>query len=195
MKLLETFPVPSLILNAGNENIRDLVKKESKGHFGNEFVSDLVRISAESVGIPDKDGIFALKIKMEIDRIRGIKRDINTVESNIRKRVADDEDVKHLDDIPGIDTVRAATIMAEIGNIDQFESAMKLQSYGGVTLSDNGSADSYISRHSRVSNHYLATAASRSAVTLVLHNTREFKNVYDREMGKQKRVIQTYITV
>ena len=195
MKLLETFPVPSLILNAGNENIRYLVKKESKGHFGNEFVSDLVRISAESVGIPDKDGIFALKIKMEIDRIRGIKRDINTVESNIRKRVADDEDVKHLDDIPGIDTVRAATIMAEIANIDQFESAMKLRSYDGVTLSDNGSADSYISSHSRVSNHYLATAASRSAVTLVLRNTRESKNVYDREMGKQKRVIQTYITV
>ena len=195
MKLLETFPVPSLIVNAGNEKIHDLVKKESKGHFGNEFVSELMRISAESVGIPDKDGIFALKIKMEIDRIRGIKRDINTVESHIRKRVADDEDVKRLDDIPGIDTVQAATIMAEIGNIDQFESAMKLQSYGGVTPSDYGSADSYISRHSSVSNHYLATAVSRSAVTLVLHNTREFKDVYDREMDKQKRVTQAYITV
>ena len=46
-----------------------------------------------------------------------------------------------------------------------------------------------------VSNHYLATAVSRYAVTLVLHNTREFKDVYDREMDKQKRVTQAYITV
>ena len=195
LKLLETFPVPSLIVNAGKERILDLVRRESRGHFSDEFVSDLMRISAESVGIPDEDGIFSLKIRMAIDRIRGIKRDINKIEMDIKKRVADNEDVKRLDDIPGIDTIQAASIMAEIGNIDQFESAERLQSYGGTTPSDYGSADSYISKHSKVSNRYLATAVSRSAVTLVLHNTREFREIYDRETGKQKRSTQAYITV
>jgi transposase len=105
----------------------------------------------------------------------GEKRDINKIELDIKKRVADNEDVKLLDDIPGINTIQAASIMAEIGNIDQFESAERLQSYGSATRSDYGSADSYISKHSKVSNRYLATSVRRSAVTIVFHNTREFR--------------------
>lgn len=62
------------------------------------------------------------------------------MEKEILARSNGNEHIRHLTEMKGIGTITAATIVSEIGSIKQFESAVKLQSYGGKVPDMSGSA-------------------------------------------------------
>ena len=82
--------------------------------------------------------------------------------------------------------VSAATIVSEIGDIGQFDSAVKLQSYGGKVTAVGVS---------RVRSSHLSNTAYESAVSLVKHGTPEFHGIFQREIKKGKKPTQAYIVV
>ena len=96
----------------------------------------------------------------------------------------------------GIGTVTAATIVSEIGSIEQFESAVKLQSYGGKAPDMSGSAGKIRANGiSRTGNSHLSNAVHESAVSLVLHRNHEFYELFTRELMKKKSRTEAYIVV
>jgi transposase len=84
------------------------------------------------------------------------------LERLIARRVRDDEDVRRLMTIPGIDMITATTLVAVIGDIHRFPTSGKLVGYLGLhpTVKQSGNAPA---RHGRLAKD--GSAAARHALT------------------------------
>lgn len=110
---------------------------------------------------------------------------ISELDDKIKELSAGDMRVEHLDDMKGIDTVTAASIVSEIGPIKQFDSAGKLKAYGGKAPDMNGSGRKERGKRvTKIRNGYLASTIYIASRSLVAHGSSEFKAVFDREISK-----------
>ncbi|OWP56613.1 MAG: hypothetical protein B2I17_05925 [Thermoplasmatales archaeon B_DKE] len=196
LAILEQFTTPSGIVDAGIEKLFIVVKKSSRGHYSEDDAKDLMEIVGNSVGIPDPGNVYAFRIRQNVARLISEKKHKKEIEDRIIKLTEDDENVKNIDDMKGIGPVNAASIVSEIGDIEQFDSALKLQSYGGKVPSMSGSGGKdHATGISTVRNAYLSNSAYESAKSLVYHKNEEFLMLYEREIQKGKKVKQAYIIV
>ena len=122
--------------------------------------------------------------------------ELKMIEKEIESRSSESEDIKHLTGMKGMGPVNSATIVSEIGNIDQFDSALKFQSYGGKCPDMTGSeGKSYPKGITSVRNSYLSNAAYESAVSLVAYRNEEFYNLFTMELEKKKSITEAYVVV
>ncbi len=121
---------------------------------------------------------------------------LKNVEREIEKMCEGNSDVEHLIEMKGIGRMNAATIVSEIGDITQFHSVLKLQSYGGKCPDMTGSGGkSYAKKLTKIRNEHLSNAVHQSAVSLVNHRNREFHELFNREISKGKKDTEAYIVV
>lgn len=194
--LLKRCPTPESILSMPAEALEGIVVKASNNKIRGDFATRLRNAASGSIGVPDDEGMFECKISEYARLLEEVIRSVNTVERKIYSMTENNTDVKLIDDIPGIDTVTAAAIWAEAGDMSQFESAEKLISYCGCSPGINGSGGKEKGAHvSKISNRYLYDAISSAAWSLVNHDTPEFLSVFRREIGKGKTREQAYIVV
>ena len=138
LRILETYSIPEEIIKADTEDLFALMDTgKCHCHIGDAVKFKIV--AENSIGIPDPEKVYAYRIKMnasilkeEIDRIKDVEREI-------REKMSENADVKNISDIHGIAMTSAAVMVAEIGSIGQFSSAVKLQSYGGKSPNITGS--------------------------------------------------------
>ena len=196
LTLLERYAVPANIVKASVKELTRVVSNASKNHFGREFVEELRKKASETIGIPDTGGIFTFKIRENVKRLRSEMQELKRIDDEIRKKAEGRKDVKLLDDMKGVSTVAAASVVSEIGDINQFETAEKLQTYGGrspKTEGSGGKSRSYGVDKGR--NSHLAHTTYTVAVSLVKHNVPEFRAIYDREIAKGKANTQALFIV
>lgn len=166
--ILEKYTVPEKVARLDPGKLLKFMQKNGRNHFDLE---DARRLKAE---------ITALK----------------TVEKEILARSNGNEHIRLLTEMKGIGTITAATIVSEIGSIKQFESAVKLQSYGGKVPDLSGSAGKIRANGiSRTRNSHLSNAVHESAVSLVLHRNHEFYELFTRELMKKKYKTEAHIVV
>ena len=136
-----------------------------KGHY---HMDDAVkfRTSAEdSIGILDPERVYVYRTKMNTGTLREKINRIKDVEREIRERMSANNDVKNISDIYGIAMTSAAVMVAEIGSIGQFSSAVKLQSYGGKSPNITGSGGKiHSSGSSKIRNPHLSNITYECAV-------------------------------
>ncbi|MCL6089928.1 MAG: IS110 family transposase [Candidatus Thermoplasmatota archaeon] len=196
LAILDQFTTPSGIVNAGIDSVLKVMQRSSRSHYGKEEAQKLIELAGESVGIPDTDCIYAFRIRQNVARLISEKKQLKEIEEKILELTENDEDIKRIDDLKGIGPMNAAAIVSEIGDIDQFGSALKLQSYGGKApkMSGSGGKD-HSAGISKISNSYLANSVYESARSLVHHKNEEFLKIFEREIGKGKKKKQAYIVV
>ena len=159
--------------------------KFSVGDFGKKLI-----------GVDNTDGVYAFRIRQNVARLISEKKHAKDIEKEILKITENDENVKNIDDMKGIGPVSAAAITSEIGDIDQFDSALKLQSYGGTAPKMTGSGGKdHATEISKIRNSYLANSIYESARSLVHHKNEEFLKIYEREISKGKKTKEAYIIV
>ena len=196
MAILDQFTTPSLIVKAGTGKVLNVMQKTSRNHYRKDDAQKLVELAKESIGIPDTDCIYAFRIRQNVARLTSEKKQLKEIEEKIIDMAKNDENVKRLDDMKGIGPVNATAIVSEIGDIKQFDSALKLQSYGGKAPIMSGSGGkNQATRISRISNSYLSNSVYESARSLVNHKNEEFLKIYEREIEKGKKKKQAYIIV
>ena len=179
LRILEKYATPDNIRNADEMELYGLMDT-GKGHYD----------------IPDPGQVYAYRIRMNAAKLREDKARIREVEREITARMSENADVRHISAIHGISMTSAAAMVAEIGDIRQFRSAVKLQSYGGKSPDITGSAGkSYATGSSKIRNSHLSNSAYECAVSLVLHKNPEFITIYQREIEKRKKPTQAYIVV
>jgi len=195
LKLLEKYPTPAKILEASEAKLLKLVRSASRCGFGIEYVKKLREMAKDTIGVPDTDGMLAYRIKYFIRRIWEIKESLKKFERDINKKTKDIDEIQMIDDIRGIERLKAVSIYGEVGPIEQFETARKLQGYGGITprRSQSGSME-WIGRPTKIANHYLRNIVSVLSRPLARHNE-EFKEIYFREKTKGKTNTQAYIII
>ena len=130
------------------------------------------------------------------NRTKEEKAALKQVQKEIESRSTGNSDIENISDIKGIGTFSAACIVSEVGDISQFSSARKLQSYGGKSPDITGSAGkNYATGVTKIRNPHLSNAVYESSVSLVLHRTPEFYEIFNREIRKGKKIPQAYIVV
>lgn len=166
---LEKYLIPGNIPKSGLEDVLNTMRKCSRNHYKREDAERILDLAKNSIGIPVVSVVNAFRIRENVKRLK----------AEILYAKKDNEDVKRIDDIDGIGPMNAAAIVSEIGPIEQFSSTLKLQSFGRRVPRMKGSGGKYY-------------AAYESAVSLVNHRSKEFLDIFNREIGRGKKPVQAY---
>lgn len=193
LTVLGKYSIPEKIVKSGIEDVFKTIRRCSKNHYKREDAERILDLAANSIGIPDVSGVYAFRIRENVKKLNAELKTIKKIEAKILDATKDNEDVRRIDDIRGIGPANAAAKVSEIGPIEQFASALKLQSFGGRAPRMKGSGGKYYATgSSKVRNPYLSNATYESAVSLVNHKNMEFLGIFSREIGRGKKPVQAY---
>jgi transposase len=125
-------------------------------------------------------------IRQCVDHAVLLDRQLEELETRIEEKIEPwKEQYELLQTIPGVKTMTAATILAEIGpDISQFERAGSLSSWAGICPGNNRSAGK--SKHSRIKkgNKFLLAALVQAAWAAARKRDSIFQRKFHRWMGR-----------
>lgn len=192
LALLSQFPSRKSIANAHLTKLTNVLKNNSNGRYGKDKAI-LIRDSAiNSIGT-DSDAT-SFELVQTIDMINFYSSKINELEEKIKEIVIDMDCV--LLSIPGISFTLASIIMAEIGDINRFDTPSQLQAFAGLDPATHQSGKFIAKDVSMVKrgSPYLRWALLTAARTVAMRDLC-FKNYYQkkRDEGKHHDVALTHV--
>ena len=164
--LLDAYPTTKDILEADLESLSSIVNKSSHGHHGLQYAIDIQALAKDSIGYSNE--ALAFELRQTIRLVRILEDEIDKLDDKIEDLM--DELKSPITTIPGIGMTLGAIILAEIGDIENFPSAEKLQAFAGLdpTISQSGQYKASQSHMVKRGSSYLRYAigyATRLAVT------------------------------
>jgi transposase len=130
--------------------------------------------AADSIAVPELDAEVAFEVGLLLDQYDLLERQIEAADRRVAG-LLDGETARRLRTIPGVGPSIAATLLAEIGDIDRFTDFDQLLAYAGVHPAEHssgrkGSNPETAWHMSKAGNSHLRAAAYRMAVVGVQHN-------------------------
>ncbi len=130
--------------------------------------------AAESIAVPELDAEVAFETGLLLDQYDLLEGQIAAADARVAA-LLDGETARRLRTIPGVGPAIAATLLAEIGDIDRFSDFDQLLAFAGVHPAERSSgrkgANPETAWHmSKAGNSHLRAAAYRMAVVGVVHN-------------------------
>jgi len=131
-------------------------------------------------------------IDLNFQRLEAISKSLDELKKIIEEKSSNSPAVQLLLSIPAIGAITAFTIVAEIGNIERFETADKLTSYLGLVprLSQSG-IHAYYGRITKLGNSYVRWSLVQAAHRLCRKESwaRKFVNKLSKRGGKKKAIV------
>jgi transposase len=112
------------------DELTSLLQRVSRKRFGRDKAEALHRCAQDSLGLEALAALAQVEVRMLLDQIGLLQAQIPALDAIIAKRLATVD--QQLTSIPGIGPVLAATILAEIGDIDRFSRLEALVAYAGI---------------------------------------------------------------
>ena len=194
--ILMKYATPASITSAALQDILATMRISSKNHCGEEHVRKILGLAREGIGIPDTDGVYAYRIRMNVLILKDEKVRLCEIEEEVKGRSFGNQDISNISAIWGMREMNASTIVSEIGDIKQSSSSFELQAYGGKAPDIPGSGGStHATGVTGIRNPHLSSAIYESVVSLVANRSPEFKEIFAREISKRKKPTQAYILV
>jgi transposase len=130
--------------------------------------------AADSIAVPELDAEVAFEIGLLLDQYDLLERQITAADRRVAS-LLDGDTARRLRTIPGVGPSIAATLIAEIGDIERFTDFDQLLAYAGVHPAERssgrkGSNPETAWHMSKAGNSHLRAAAYRMAVVGVRHN-------------------------
>lgn len=130
--------------------------------------------AADSIAVPELDAEVTFEVGLLLDQYDLLEGQIETADRHVAS-LLDDELARRLQTIPGVGPSIAATLLAEIGDIERFTDFDQLLAYAGVHPAERssgrkGSNPETAWHMSKAGNSHLRAAAYRMAVVGVQHN-------------------------
>lgn len=166
-QILLNCPTPNEVVNFNTRKLANLLKKASRGHHSTDKVREVKSLAKNSFGIKFTGDACSFEIKQLVNQITFLENQAHELEVKIKDIYSKLDN--HLQSIPGIGKVTAPTILAEIGDINNFSSPSKLTAFAGLDPSENQSGNKKSSnektskRGSPYLRHALYTAAMVAA--------------------------------
>lgn len=146
------------------------------GHrrLGQARAERLQAAAADSIAVPELDAEVAFEVGLLLDQYDLLERQIGDADRRVAG-LLDGELARRLQTIPGIGPSIAATLLAEIGDIERFTDFDQLLAFAGVHPAERSSGRKGASPEtawhmSKAGNSHLRAAAYRLAVVGVQHN-------------------------
>lgn len=181
--VLREFPGASYIANAHILKLTNILETASRGYYGRSKAEEIRDTARRSVGsnMPAK----SLELKHTILLIQQFNDEIDEIENAI-KAILTELDSPILT-IPGMGFRMAAMILAEIGDINKFDSPDKILAYSGVspTTYQSGKLESAYSHMEKRGSRYLRFALYQAA-TYVCHWDPVFADYLHKKLSEGK---------
>ena len=137
--LLERWPLPEDLREAFPLLVRRIAKIASRNHYPPDRVDRLLSTAHESVGLVQGAAIRRKEILNLLKRWALVRQQIHEVEVALAARVERCPPAKALTTIPEIGDVCAATIVAELGTPEDYESPRQVLKLAGMNLIEKSS--------------------------------------------------------
>ena len=169
----------------------DSIRKVSAANFSFTRFLLLKQLAKESIGHPTETSDFL--IESYVKSINCLSEQIDSIEKQIIEAVRKLD--THILSIPGIAEISAGSIIAEFGDIKNFESPEKMLAFAGLepSIRQSGtlSTEGHMVKHG---SGYLRNAIMRVVNSLVMHD-QVFYDYYNkkRDEGKHHLVAQSHV--
>ena len=185
MGILEKYLTPENIENAPIDELFEIIKDKSHNKLTMKKAISIREAAADTFGIKIAQDAFSFQLKQLIDRMNFLDKQIEALDCQILEYYEKFDCYLHT--IPGIGMIAAATILAEIGDINRFNSSSALVAFAGIdpTVRQSGEFSSTHNHMSKRGSPYLRHAIFLAATTCSFHNSP--LNAYykkKREQGK-----------
>ena len=169
----------------------DSIRKVSAANFSFTRFLLLKQLAKDSIGHPTETSDFL--IESYVKSINCLSEQIDSIEKQIIEAVRKLD--THILSIPGIAEISAGSIIAEFGDIKNFESPEKMLAFAGLepSIRQSGtlSTEGHMVKHG---SGYLRNAIMRVVNSLVMHD-QVFNEYYNkkRDEGKHHLVAQSHV--
>ena len=185
MGILEKYLTPENIENAPIDELFEIIKDKSHNRLTRAKAISIKEAAADTFGIKIAQDAFSFQLKQLIDRMNFLDKQIEALDCQILEYYEKFDCYLHT--IPRIGMIAAATILAEIGDINRFKSSSALVAFAGIdpTVRQSGEFSSTHNHMSKRGSPYLRHAIFLAATTCSFHNSP--LNAYykkKREQGK-----------
>ena len=127
-ELLKAFPSKEAITSAHLTKLTNLLIKHSKGKYRKEKAILIKETAAKSIGTDSR--AISFELSQTLSFIEVYSNEINKIDNEIKSIM--DEIQSPILTIPGISYGLASVILAEIGDINRFDSPSKLLAFAGL---------------------------------------------------------------
>jgi len=162
-----------------------LLSQASHGRFGQEKAELLQQQARQSVGVAFLADAARIEMKCLLDQISLLEEQRSQLDQAIAERMQ--QIPQHITSIPGIGPATGAAILAEIGDIQRFDTLDKLVAYAGIdaTVYQTGQFQASEAHMSKRGSPYLRQALWLAAVAAILHDP-SLKAYYQKKRDEGK---------
>ena len=193
LEVLKEFPSADKIAKANLTRLTNIIKKASNGNHSKEKAIEIRKAARMSIGI--NSPAVSFRLVQDIKALEFLKEQINEVNEQI-KPLLDCLDSPIMS-IPGVGIEIGPSLIAEIGNIENFANPSKLLAYAGLdpSINQSGTMNSSFSCMSKRGSSYLRDALFLAAF-LICQNDETFRLYYEKKKneGKHHYVALTHVT-
>ena len=171
MGILEKYLTPENIKNAPIDELFEIIKDKSHNRLTRAKAISIKDAAADTFGIKIAQDAFSFQLKQLIDRMNFLDKQIEALDCQILEYYEKFDCYLHT--IPGIGMIAAATILAEIGDINRFKSSSALVAFADIdpTVRQSGEFSSTHNHMSKRGSPYLRHAIFLAATTCSFHNS------------------------
>lgn len=193
LAILNNFSDLGRIDDIGEQSFCELLSGESRGRIKKDRALKIMAAIKNSIGRGHWDDCSAMQVKMLLDNLDMLSRQIGELKSQIEKLSDQLEEKKWLVSIPGISSVSAAIYLSELGDVSRFENKHKLTAFAGIDASVFESGNYKRKQGNRISKRgskYLRKQLYYAAKTAIIFDP-EMKKFYQKKKqeGKHYNVI------
>ncbi len=167
------------------QELTDILAEASRGRFGQEKAEKIQEQARNSVGV----GFLTNAVHLEMQCLLAQLELLDDQRDQIDLAIAElmNQIPQHITSIPGIGPVTGAAILAEIGDIQRFESVDKLVAYAGIDPSvyQTGQFEASETHMSKRGSPYLRHALWLAATAALLHDP-SLKEYYQKKRNEGK---------
>ncbi len=167
------------------QELAALLSQTSHGRFGQDKAELLQKQARQSIGVAFLADAARIEMKCLLDQISLLEDQRNQIDLAIAERMQ--QIPQHITSIPGIGPATGAAILAEIGDIQRFETLDKLVAYAGIDASvyQTGQFQASEAHMSKRGSPYLRQALWLAAVAALLHDP-SLKAYYQKKRDEGK---------
>lgn len=184
-QILLNCPTPDDIIRISTTKLANLLSKNSRGKFGKDDALNMKEVAKSSFGIKFTTDACSFEIKQLINQVIFLESQFEDVDKQISELYNKLD--SHLLSVPGIGIKLAPTILAEIGDINNFDKPSKLIAFAGVDPSENQSGNK-LSTNNKLSKRgspYLRHAIYTASL-VAISNEPKLRSYYDKKINEGK---------
>lgn len=184
-QILLNCPTPDDIIRISTTKLANLLSKNSRGKFGKDDALNMKEVAKSSFGIKFTIDACSFEIKQLINQVIFLESQLEDVDKQISELYNKLD--SHLLSVPGIGIKLAPTILAEIGDINNFDKPSKLIAFAGVDPSENQSGNK-LSTNNKLSKRgspYLRHAIYTASL-VAISNDQKLRAYYDKKINEGK---------